>query len=105
MCWNPFRIKKNYKDIKIIGALPCRNHDNLWPAKEKEIYRKILEKLDSIRCVYDEYNGSECMHERNRYMVTNSSLMIALYNGLPGGTQKTIEFAKEQGLEIIIIKP
>lgn len=45
------------------------------------------------------------MHERNRYMVTNSSLMIALYNGLPGGTQKTIEFAREQGLEIIIIKP
>ena len=29
-------LKKKYKFIKIIGALPCRNQDKLWPAKEKE---------------------------------------------------------------------
>ena len=62
-------------------------------------------KLDAIRCIYDEYNGAECMHERSHYMVSNSSLIIALYNGLPGGTQKTIEFAKQQGLEVVIIEP
>ena len=98
-------LKKKYKFIKIIGALPCRNQDKLWPAKEKERYRKLLDKLDAIRCIYNEYNGAECMHERNHYMVSNSSLIIALYNGLPGGTQKTIEFAKQQGLDVVIIEP
>ncbi len=45
------------------------------------------------------------MLERNRYMVNRSSLLIALFDGLPGGTKKTIEYANQQGLEIRIIKP
>ena len=98
-------LKKEYKYIKIIGALPCRNQECLWPLKEQKRYKSILGKLDEIRCIYDNYNGSECMHERNHYMVNNSSLMIALYNGLPGGTQKTIDFAKKQGLEVVFIRP
>ena len=45
------------------------------------------------------------MIERNRYMVNNSSLMIALFSGQSGGTKSTIDYAKQQGIEIIIIKP
>ncbi len=61
--------------------------------------------MDGIRCIYDEYIGAECMLERNRYMVNNSSLVIALFNGLSGGTKSSIDYAKKQGVEIIIIKP
>ena len=43
------------------------------------------------------------MLERNRYMVNNSSLLIALFNGKPGGTKSTIEYAKKQNLRIIVI--
>ncbi len=45
------------------------------------------------------------MKERNQYMINNSSLVIALFNGLPGGTKQTIDYARAQGLEVIIIKP
>lgn len=98
-------LKKQYQDIKIIGAIPCKTQDLKWSAKDKERYRNLLSKLDGIRCVYDKYIGAECMLERNRYMVNNSSLMIALFNGQSGGTKSTIEYAKKQGLEIVIIKP
>jgi uncharacterized phage-like protein YoqJ len=98
-------LKKKYKDIKLIGAIPCKNQDNKWPDNEKKRYRNLLSKLDGIRCIYDEYIGPECMLERNRYMVNNSSKMITLFNGLPGGTKSTIDFAKEQGLDVVIIKP
>lgn len=96
-------LKKEYPEIKIIGALPCRTQDKLWQEKDKKRYREILEKLDKIRCIYDEYIGAECMLERNRYMVNNSSLLIALFNGKPGGTKSTIEYAKKQNLRIIVI--
>lgn len=98
-------LKSVYCDIKIIGALPCRTQDIKWSERERVRYRKILRQLDGTRCIYDEYIGAECMLERNRYMVNHSSLMIALFNGAEGGTKKTIEYAKKQGLEIIIIKP
>ena len=98
-------LKKKYSDIKIIGALPCRTQDIKWAVKDRERYRNLLEQLDGIRCIYDEYIGVECMLERNRYMVNNSSLMIALFNGLPGGTKSTIDYARKQGLKVVIIKP
>lgn len=45
------------------------------------------------------------MLERNKFMVDNSSLIIALFNGLSGGTKTTIDYALKQGLELVIIKP
>ncbi len=98
-------FKKKYSDIKLIGALPCKTQDIKWSANDRERYRNILAQLDGIRCIYDEYIGAECMLERNRFMVNNSSFMIALFNGLAGGTKSTIDYARKQGLEIIIIKP
>lgn len=98
-------LKERYGDIKIIGALPCYTQDKKWKDKDKQRYRGILSRLDGIRCIYDEYIGVECMHERNRYMVNNSSLTIALFNGQRGGTKSTIEYAKKQGVKIVIINP
>ena len=99
------QLKEKYKFIKLIGALPCKNQDFKWNTEQKKRYSNLLNQLDDIRCIYEEYNGAECMLERNNYMVNNSSKMIALFNGLPGGTKKTIEYAQEQGLKIVIIKP
>ena len=76
-----------------------------WKIEQKKRYRNLLKQLDDIRCIYEEYNGAKCMFEKNNYMVNNSSKMIALFNGLPGGTKKTVEYAKQQGLKIVIIKP
>ena len=96
-------LREKYPHIKIIGALPCRNQDDGWPQSERIRYRQLLSQLDGVRCVYDRYCGAVCMHERNRFMVDNSSLIIALYDGRAGGTRKTLEYARRQGLEIVLI--
>ena len=46
-----------------------------------------------------------CMQKRNKYMIDNSSVLIALFNGKPGGTKITIDYAKQQGHEILTIEP
>ena len=98
-------LKKDFPNIKLIGVLPCRNQDYKWTEQNKTRYRKLLEKLDGIRCIYDEYIGKQCMIERNKFMVNNSSLMIALFDGKASGTKSTIEYAKSQELKIVIIEP
>lgn len=98
-------LKKGYPDIQLIGAIPCRTQDSKWADKDKIRYRELLQRLDGVRCIYDEYIGAECMLERNRYMVNNSSLMIVLFDGKAGGTKSTIDYAKRKGLEIVIIQP
>lgn len=98
-------FRRKYPDITLIGAIPCEDQDCKWQERDKKRYRALLEQLDGKRCIYDTYVGVECMLERNRYMVNRSSLLIALFDGLPGGTKKTIDYAMSQGLEIRVIKP
>ena len=97
-------LKKKYPNIKLIGAIPCRNQKDRWIKSQQDRYDKLVKQLDDIRCIYDKYVDG-CMQERNQYMINNSSLVIALYNGLGGGTKSTIDYAKKQGKEVVIIKP
>lgn len=99
------QLKKTYPHIKLFGALPCKNQEKLWQAAQQKRYRKILLQLDGVRCVFDEYNGAECMHERNEFMINSSSLVIALFNGKAGGTKKTLEYAEKQGCKIVVLAP
>ena len=96
-------LKQKYSQIRLIGAIPCKTQDAFWKEKDKQRYKKVIEKLDNIRCLYDNYIGYECMFERNRFMINNSSLVIALYNGTSGGTKKTLEYAKKCGLKIVML--
>ncbi len=41
----------------------------------------------------------------DRFMINNSSLCIALFDGRPGGTSSTIAYAKKHGVKVIEIKP
>ena len=50
--------------------------------------------------VQEEYS-SGCMQRRNRYLVDHAAMLIAVHDGLPGGTQKTIAYAMKRGIEIM----
>lgn len=43
------------------------------------------------------------MMRRNRYMVDASRILIAAFDGRPGGTARTLEYAAQRRLEIIQI--
>lgn len=64
----------------------------------------MLDSADESIVFYDHYVRG-CMQKRNRYMLENAMHMIAVFNGSPGGTQTTIEYAKRKGLNIIILDP
>lgn len=96
-------LKEKYPNIKIVGALPCKTQCDIWNDYQKTRYHKIINQLDGIRCIYDKYIGKECLLERNKFMINNSSLVIALFNGKTGGTKQTLDYAKKQGLNLEII--
>lgn len=98
-------LKKKHPHIKLFGAVPCKNQDAFWKKDQKLRYQNLLSQLDGVRCVYNEYKGVECMHERNHFMIDSSSLVIALFDGKPGGTAQTVNYAKSQGKEVIELRP
>ena len=66
------------------------------------------EKLNSneaaIKVICPSYSMA-AFQQRNEWMVDHSSRLIAIYNGSPGGTRNTIEYAKRKKLEIATYDP
>ena len=94
--------KKKDKNIDIIACVPCKNQEIYFKKSEKEKYLNYLEKADKIVYVSDEYFDG-CMQKRNRYLVDNSSLLIAYIYSNMGGTKNTVSYAEKKGKNIIYL--
>jgi len=92
--------KEQGADIRLIFALPCRNQEEKWADRQKQLYRSLLGEADEIYYVSEEYTD-DCVKVRNEYMVDNSAYCIcALVNDI-SGTGQTVRYAQQQGLEVI----
>lgn len=94
--------KKKDKNIDIIACVPCKNQEIYFKKSEKEKYLNYLEKADKIVYVSNEYFDG-CMQKRNRYLVDNSSLLIAYIYSNMGGTKNTVSYAEKKGKNIIYL--
>lgn len=91
--------------IKLHAVIPCPNQDESWNEEDKMSFRKILSHCDT-KTVISPFFTPECMLERNRYMVNNSSRVIAVWNGFfKGGTAYTVRYAKKEQKEIFLLRP
>ena len=70
------------------------------PAALQARYRRLLSACDYRTLVSKSYTP-DCMKRRNRYMVDAASVLIAAYDGRPGGTMSTLLYAMRRGIEII----
>lgn len=98
-------LKKKYKNIILECAIPCLNQEKQWPLSEQERYRKILHKADIVHYVSKEEYSNTCMNDRNNYMVEQSDVVIAVWNGKPSGTGNTVKLARNAGKKIRIVNP
>lgn len=91
--------------LRLHCILPCAEQSERWSAASREQYRTILEQADSIIFV-NRVDNKNCMLERDRFLVSYASLVLAVYNGeRRGGTAATVRYARKLGRELIVIDP
>ena len=93
-----------YPEVTVEAAIPCPTQADAWPEAERERYRNLVARCDMETMVSDTYS-STCMQRRDRYMVDHAALLIAAFDGSPGGTRYTVEYAMRRGLQIVDIPP
>lgn len=93
---------KKVNDISLIAVSPYYGFEKHWDAANKAKYYDIIDAAEEVKFMQSEYSKAS-FHIRNAYMVDNSARVIAAYNGTPGGTKNTVEYARKKGLEIINI--
>ena len=79
------QLRETLPGIALVCVFPCPSRDSRSAA--------IAAAADSVIVLSSEYCAG-CMNRRNRYMVDRSSLLIAVYDGIPqGGALNTLSYA------------
>ncbi len=94
-------IKKE-KDIKIIACIPCPEQSKAFDYKQKKEYDELVEKADG-KIIITPYYTKYCMMKRNKFMVDNSSVLVAYVKKDFGGSYRTTKYAEKKEKEIIRI--
>ena len=97
-------LKRDYPWIILEIAIPFKAQPSKWTSAYQERYYRLLDEADMITTISREYTRS-CMFRRNRYMVDNADLLLAAYDGQPGGTAMTVGYAREMDIPIQTIMP
>ncbi len=92
------------RNIALWAAIPYDRQAASWQAADQKRYARIMERADRIEYIGHAYH-SGCFHKRNRWMVEHATHLLAVYDGKPGGTQYTVNYAREHGLNMTIIEP
>ena len=95
-------VRSKYPQVHLHVIMPCRNQTKGWNSENIRSFERINSFADEVKCLSEDYyNG--CMQSRNRYMVDNSSVIIAYLTKNNGGSAYTVKYAEKQGLRIINI--
>ena len=99
-CEAVLALRERFPDVTVEAAIPCPTQADAWSPEQRERYRRLVEACDFETLVSAGYTPY-CMQRRDRYMVDHASLLIAVFDGTPGGTQYTIQYAMSRGLAIV----
>ena len=97
-------LREKYPWIRLIMALPFDGQADKWSDEQRERWLNVIEASDRVVPVSHEYDKG-VFFRRNHYLVENSTLLLAAYDGHPGGTAGTIAYAKRHGVKVVTIAP
>ena len=96
-------LRELHPDVTLEAAVPCGTQPDKWARVQRQRYNRLLDSCDSVTVLQYGYTD-DCMMLRNRYMVDHSSLLLACFDGRPGGTMSTIVYAERQGVSVVMIE-
>ncbi len=95
-------LRGAHPEITLEAAIPFAGQAERWGGKLQARYEALVSQCD-VKTILQREHTADCMMRRNRYMVDSSSVLIACYDGKPGGTMNTLLYAMRQKSEVIEI--
>lgn len=96
------KLKDSFPKVQLHLYLPHPQQAEKWPEKDKAVYEYILQRSDKVTYAATEYT-SYCMNSRNRALVDNADLCIAYCTRTTGGTVYTMNYALDNGVDVVNI--
>jgi len=97
-------LKEQYPDITLEAVIPYEKQAAAWNENDREEYFDVAEHCDKETMLQTQYTNG-CLQKRNRYLVDNADIVLAVWNGTSGGTAYTVSYAQKKGKTLVIINP
>lgn len=102
-CQAVLDLRRTHPEVTLEAAIPFTGQADRWPEADRRRRQTLLDQCDLETVVQHTYSPG-CMNRRNRYMVDRSSLLIAIYDGIPqGGTLNTLAYAMRKGVRTVVL--
>ena len=98
------QLREDMSEMGIVleAAIPFPSQFKRWKEETEREYEIILSRCDKVHYIADAVS-LEAYKKRDKYMVDNSSLLIAVEGKPNGGTARTIAYAQELSRTIELI--
>ena len=85
-CESILRLRAARPEITLEAAIPCPTQAAAWPPVQRQRYARLVAACDFETMVSTQYSPS---------------LLIAAFDGTPGGTRYTVEYAMRRGVSVV----
>ena len=83
------------RGIPYLAYVPFMGQESKWPPKSQQLFRALCSHAaEVVVCTPGSYSA-RAMHVRNERMVDDSTTVLALWNGTPGGTGGCVAYANK----------
>ena len=96
------QLREQYPWILLEMVSPFDAQADRWSDCYRRRHDLLFERADIVTATAHTFSKS-CMFRRNRYLVDNADMLLAAYNGQPGGTAMTVAYAREIGIPVSIV--
>ena len=97
-------LRDKYPWVRLIMVIPFDGQADKWSQEQHRRWLEIIEASDKVIHLSHSYDKG-VFFRRNHYMVNHADLLLAAYDGQPGGTAGTIAYAKRHGVRVTYIPP
>lgn len=94
------RLRACRAEVRLVCVVPFEGQQARFSAADRERYARILAAADERVTVCPHY-APGCYARRNDYLVEQAGVLVAWYDGSPGGTRYTVRRALRRGRKVV----
>lgn len=100
-------LREFFPNITLTLYKPFEGQESRWTSQDIQAYRRLVSRCDSVKTICEGGYEAYKMIVRDKAMVDDSQLLIAVWNGDGGrsGTGHTVNYALKVGRPIWHINP
>lgn len=91
--------------IPFVAVIPFVGQDKRWPPGDRDRYDRLCAAAERVHVTSEGGYAPWKMQARNRWLVDNCDVLLAVWDGSSGGTANCVRYAQKVGREIKRIDP